>query len=166
MASPMFASNEKRLGRHHGATGNHWPFSDAKRWRNFNAMSEMFNPIDAHCLSAFPELLEQFSEAELRSASSIGSYIFHEDYFMKFVETQSNNELLLRRVATYIEYLASHENQYQRDLVEVGILERLVSEQDHRIAPFLGPAGAAAVIRVLPNFYWDPEPWFNALKRK
>lgn len=128
-------------------------------------MSEPFNPVDAHCLSIFPELLGQFSEDELRSASLIGSYIFHEDYFMKFVESGASNEIILRRIAGYIEYLASHRHQYQRDLVEVGILESLVSKEDHRIAPFLGPAGTAAVTRVLPNFAVDPNPWLNARKR-
>ncbi len=127
-------------------------------------MSKPFNPVDAHCLSVFPELLGQFSEDELSSASSIGSYIFHEDYFVKFVASQASNELFLRRVAGYIEFLASHEYFYQRELAEVGILESLICREDHRIAPFLGPAARAAVARVLPHFDVDPKPWLNALK--
>jgi hypothetical protein len=128
-------------------------------------MSEAFHPYDVGCMNAFPELLQQFAEAELRSASSIGTYIFHEDYFAQFIERWASDEAMLRRIANYVESLASSEDQEQRNLAEIGILERLVSKEDHRIAPFLGPAAAASVDRVLRHFSVDPQPWRRARKR-
>jgi len=128
-------------------------------------MTKTLPPNDAHCLSVFPELLEQFSESELRSASVLGTYIFHEDYFAKFIASRSSNEVMLRRFSDYIEYLASNEDYSLRDLAEVGILEGLVSKQDHRVAPFLGPASSELVARVLSHFDVDPKPWLNVRKR-
>jgi len=62
-------------------------------------MSEPFHPYDMDCVKAFPELLQQFTEDELRSASAIGTYIFHEDYFAEFITRWSSNEAMLRRIA-------------------------------------------------------------------
>jgi hypothetical protein len=128
-------------------------------------MSEAFHPYDMACMEAFPELLQQFAEDELRAASAIGTYIFHEDYFAEFISRWSSNEVMLRRIADYVEFLASSEDKERRNLAEIGILEGLISKQDHRIAPFLGTAGAALVDRVLPNFGVDPKPWRDARKR-
>ena len=128
-------------------------------------MSEPFHPYDMDCVKAFPELLQQFTEDELRSASAIGTYIFHEDYFAEFITRWSSNEAMLRRIADYVESLASSDDEEQRNLAEIGILESLISKKDHRIVPFLGPAGVALVDRVLLHFDVDPKPWLKARKR-
>jgi hypothetical protein len=127
-------------------------------------MSERPNPVDAHGLSVFPSLFDQFPKRELRSACLIGSYTFHEDHFLKFVESQSD-EFVLRRISDDIESLASHANASQRDLAEVGILESLVSSERHRIALYLGPAGAIIVARFLPRFTVDLTPRLKKRKR-
>jgi hypothetical protein len=127
-------------------------------------MTGDFHPNDAYCLELFPELLEQFSADELRSASTVGTYIFHEDYFAEFIAARSSNEAILRRIANYIEHLAGADDPALRTLAEVAILEGLVSRQDHRVAPLLGPASRDALARVLPRFSVDAKPWLKTFK--
>jgi hypothetical protein len=122
-------------------------------------MSEGLHPNDAHCLSLFPELLQQFSEDELRHASAIGTYIFHEDYFSRFIEGQAGNELMLRRIAKYVEQLASSHDVALQNLAEIGILEGLVSKKDYSLAPYVGPASTELLAKVLSHFDVDPTPW-------
>jgi hypothetical protein len=122
-------------------------------------MSETFYPNDEHCLSLFPELLQLFSEDDLRAASTTGTYIFHEDYFARFIENQARDELMLRRIAKYVELLASSHDVSLRNLAAVGILEGLVSKQNHSIAPYIGPATGELLAEVLPRFAVDPNPW-------
>lgn len=128
-------------------------------------MTQNFHPNDALCLELFPELLDQFTIDDLRSASTIGTYTFHEDYFAKFIAHRSSDEAMLRRIADYIERLASGTDQSLRNLAEIGILENLVSKKDHRVAPFLGPASTELIARVLSHFTVDPTPWLRARKR-
>ncbi len=128
-------------------------------------MSEGFHPNDAHCLSLFPELLQQFSEDELRRASATGTYIFHEDYFARFIENQARNELMLRRIAKYVEQLASSHDVSLQNLAEIGILEGVVSKNDHSLAPYVGPASAELLARVLLHFDVDPKLWLRRGRR-
>lgn len=127
-------------------------------------MRERPNPVDAHGLSVFPSLFDQFPKSELRFASLVGSYIFHEDHFLKFVESQSD-EFVLCRISDNIESLASHANASQRDLAEVAIPESLVSSERHRTALYLDPAGATAVARLLSRVTVDAKPWLKKRKR-
>lgn len=128
-------------------------------------MSEALHSADAYCLKTFPELLELFSEEELRPAGATGTYIFHEDYFAEFIARRSSDEAMLRRIAGYIEHLASSSDKALQNLAEIGILENLVAKKDHRVAPFLGPASTELVARVLSHFAVDPTPWLKARKR-
>ena len=75
----------------------------------------------------------------LEEASSSGSYIFHEDYFVYFVKKHAKTRTFMQRVAKYIEYLAESENIHLRHLVEVGILGEFVDQNIIEIAPFLKP---------------------------
>jgi len=109
-------------------------------------------------------MLAHFPESELLSASVLGTYIFHEDYFIPFVLGRSSDEMMMQRVATYIEFLASSEDQSLHNLAEIGILEALVSRQDSSVAVFLGPQSKALLVRVLPHFDVDPKPWLSPRK--
>lgn len=122
-------------------------------------MDESFNLVDRYCLSIFPEMLEHFSEEELRIASSTGSYIFHEDYFVKFIGASLDDDALLARVAAYLEYLAENKNNYLVDLAEIGILESVISKDFHQLAPHLRPCSRKLVQSVLAHCNVAPALW-------
>lgn len=122
-------------------------------------MDESFNLVDRYCLSLFPEMLEYFSEAELRIASGTGSYIFHEDYFVKFIGTSLDDDAILARVAEYVEYLAENKNTYLVDLAEIGILESVISKGFHQLAPHVKSASKKLVQSVLAHCNVAPALW-------
>lgn len=99
-------------------------------------MMYTMNLVDRYCLDIFPEILNFHSIKELEEASSIGSYIFHEDYFVKFLVASSGDVDLLKRAGNYIEYLAANENKHLRDLANVGVLSSLVNQHFYEIAPY------------------------------
>jgi len=101
-------------------------------------VDELTEELDNQCLKAFPEMLEEYEREALKNASSIGRYIFFEDYFNEFVEKHQGSEIMLIRAAKFIESLARSHNENVKNLVEIGILSGLVNRQVDGIAKFLG----------------------------
>ncbi len=95
------------------------------------------NITDRYCLDLFPELLELYGIDALEQASSLGSYVFHEDFFNEFLIKRSDSDDIMFRGAKYIAYLFADENTYLNDLAQIGILEGLINCKFSRIAPFL-----------------------------
>ncbi len=95
------------------------------------------NLVDLHCLELFPEMKEQFQALDLERASDEGSYIFHEDYFLRFALDQNENKML-KRIADYIEELACSENKQIRNLAQIGVLEGMINSNFTKIAKHLG----------------------------
>ena len=122
-------------------------------------MDEKFNIVDQYCFSLFPEMLNHFSEVELRSASNLGSYIFHEDFFLKFLALSATSDGLMARIGRYVEYLAGDENNYLGDLAEIGILEGAVSQNLYALARHLGPKSKTLLKNVLSHFDVDHSKW-------
>jgi hypothetical protein len=118
----------------------------------------MKSPANQRCLTLFPELRDQFSERELVEADDVGAYILHEDLFMKFVATRQADELMMRRVAAYIEELATNHRD-DVNLAEIGLLENAASNELHALAPYLGPASSQLMERILSHCDIDPSPW-------
>jgi len=119
----------------------------------------MKSAANERCLALFPEMRERFSDKELSDTDNIGTYILHEDLFMHFVAAHQSNELMMRRVAAYVEELATSD-QDQIRLAEIGLLESAVSNKMLGLAPYLGAAGRQLVVeRVLTRFNVDPTPW-------
>lgn len=102
---------------------------------------------------------ERFSDKELSDADDIGVYILHEDLFMHFVADHQSDERMMRRVAVYIEELATSDLD-SANLAEVGLLESAVSNKMLGLAPYLGVTSRQLVVdRLLPRFNVDPSPW-------
>lgn len=114
--------------------------------------------VNARCLALFPEMRGAFSAAELANSAADGAYILHEDLFMKFVAARQSDELMMRRVAAYVEELATGD-QDAANLAEIGLLEHAVSNDLHGVAPHLGPTSRYLLERVLSRFDVDPAPW-------
>ena len=85
------------------------------------------NSVDQLCLDIFPEIAELFPIQELNIASEIGSYIFHEDYFIYWVIKADLSQDQVERLFTYIEYLAGNEDAELRNLGQIAIFEGLIN---------------------------------------
>lgn len=109
----------------------------------------------------FPELLSGASKDELEAASQFGSYVFHEDHFLKLINS-TDDEDLLARAARYLEYLCANENPYLRDLGSVALLEGLVSSGSSKISRFLGTRSRDQLAKVLQHFDVDKAAWHEA----
>jgi len=86
----------------------------------------------------FPEILDFARKSELLEASSIGPYIFHEDFFVPFILAEPRGPDFLSRVGKYIEYLIANENRHLRDLGEIGVVQCLIHKGFSEIVPFWG----------------------------
>lgn len=118
-----------------------------------------YNLLDAYCVHLFPELLDEFEENELMDASSVGSYIFHEDFLNMLVGIRRADEAFLDRVCDYIENLASNKNKYFVDLAEIGVLEGLVDSGVVEIARHLGPESRRLVTSIAQRLNFDLSKW-------
>lgn len=98
------------------------------------------NLTDAYCLDLFPELKRRWPSKELLEASDVGSYIFHEDFFLKWMCSEERSSSEMKRICEYLEYLANSPNPHLNDLLEIGILRGVISNHAKRISAFFGPS--------------------------
>lgn len=115
--------------------------------------------LDEACLASFPEILQEYSRAELLEASETGRYIFFEDYFNAFIQKHKTNETILKRIAPFIENLAQSEHDEIRNLVEIGILSGLVSRDVTTIAKYLGPRSKYLLGKASSQTNIDRDAW-------
>lgn len=92
-------------------------------------------------------------------ASAEGSYIFHEDFFMKYVEENRDNKELLRGLCDYIEYLLSDRNFYLNQLARAALLERCIDIKLYEMRPMIGENGLAALKEMSEQFRLDKQRW-------
>lgn len=119
------------------------------------------NIIDSYCLTEFPELLEIFSREELEEASSLGSYIFHEDYLNRVIVMNRSSASFLKRVADYIEYLASSKNKEMNYLAQIGIVEALINEKIIEAAEFFGESTKLLLFECKKTTKFQMSDWLN-----
>ncbi len=111
------------------------------------------------CLTDFPEVLDVFSQGELAQASAIGSYIFFEDYFMRFIEKRGHSDQFFARVAAFIETLAESDDADIRNLAQIALLEPLVNKKIVKIAPHLGKAAQKLLRQAQDTTRIDTKIW-------
>ena len=124
-------------------------------------MSEdnIYNLNDAYCVKMFPELVDRFGESALKRASSFGEYVFHEDYFIKFLIENENNLDVIKRGADYIEYLCRSENTLLQNLAKIGLIDSLISKEFTKISEFLGSQSRQTLGESLEHFDVDHQAW-------
>ena len=123
------------------------------------AQDMSLNLTDKFCLMLFPELKEFADMKDMRLASTIGTYIFHEDYFMKYVEANVHNPEILQRFCDYVEYLLSDDNVYLNNLAIVALLERCLDIGMFAIRPLLGEKGVQGLKDASQTLQIDRDRW-------
>lgn len=117
------------------------------------------NITDKYCLFLFPEMKTYRPMRELALASTLGSYIFHGQYFNKYIEENRNDSSIIKRFCDYIEYLLLDENHELNFLAEVAILEWCLDIGLYEIRPLIREKGLQALKQLSERFRIDEERW-------
>ncbi|PHQ93356.1 MAG: hypothetical protein COB40_14420 [Marinosulfonomonas sp.] len=117
------------------------------------------NLVDKYCSDCFPELVEIFGLDALEEASGFGSYIFHEDYFVKWMKGAVLTPSIIERITKYMEYLAESPNSHLNDLAHVGLLESVVDVDLVELAPYMGAETKKLLVKVCSTMHLDPDIW-------
>lgn len=124
-------------------------------------MKHNANLTDKYCMECFPELEQKYGIDVLYEASSYGSYVFHEDYFNFWVSEDVKSNQDLKRVANYIEYLASSPNHHLQNLAQIAIIEGLINLNFIAIAPFLKKHSKQLVLKAKNTTNFDEKIWLK-----
>ncbi len=117
------------------------------------------NMINKYCMECFPELVEKYGYDTLSEASSLGTYVFHEDYFNLWVIEDVSSDCDLSRVADYIEHLASSSNVDLQNLAQIGIIEGLMNFHFEKIASYLQKNSRKLLIESEQTTHFNKNVW-------
>jgi len=99
--------------------------------------------VNEKLLEAFPELKHSFEEeTSWQDGIYTGSTVVYEDVFKWFIQDQinSNNEKNLVRIFEFIEKMITTDDEYQKYVIEVAIIEWLAySDVYSKVEKYLLP---------------------------